>query len=179
MFYKDSSGNRYKFGKPYTYEGYYYGTALATEEKFLELGFIEVIPETRPNDKYYHVTGPDINGHYEAIPRDVNELKSNQIAQDKESAKRILSDTDWYVVRATEIGVATAAVPSNVTNFRSSVREVCNTRANMINATTTLEEFATLMDTSKEIYSKELDINIPNPNPFLPEWPDIENEESN
>ena len=58
MFYKDSSNNRYRIGTPFTYNGYYYGTALATHAKFIELGFTQVIVAARPDDRFYVVSGP-------------------------------------------------------------------------------------------------------------------------
>ena len=53
MFYTDSNNNRYRIGKPFEYEGYYYGTALATHPKFMELGFTQVIVQQRPDPFYY------------------------------------------------------------------------------------------------------------------------------
>ena len=176
MFYKDFNGNRYKIGKPFTYQGYYYGTALATHAKFMELGFTQVIIAPRPDGKYYIVTGPDLDGQYTSTPRDLDQLKEDQVKKEKQVANKILSQTDWMVIRAIDVGVAVAAVPDNVSNFRSAVRGVCDARCNAIGSTVTVEELETLVKAPVQIYDQETEIYITNPDPHLPPWP---NEESN
>ena len=176
MFYLDFNGNRYKIGKPFTYQGYYYGTALANHPKFMELGFTQVIVAPRPDGNYYVVVGPDLDGQYTATPRDLDQLKKNQITKEKQVANQILSQTDWMVIRAIDVGVAVAAVPDNVSNFRSAVRGVCDARCNAIGSTVTVEELETLVKAPVQIYDQETEIYITNPDPHLPPWP---NEESN
>lgn len=46
-------------------------------------------------------------------------LKSNTIAQIKQTAGSLLADTDWYVVRKADIGTN---VPADVNTYRASVR---------------------------------------------------------
>ena len=176
MFYKDSDGNRYLIGKPFTYQGYYYGTALATHDQFMELDFTQVITAPRPDSTYYSVLGPDINGQYTATPRDLDQLKENQINKEKSVAKEILNATDWMVIRAMDVGVATAAVPENVSNFRSATRGVCDARCTAINSTVNVEELETLVKAPVQVYDQETETYITNPDPHLPPWP---NEESN
>ena len=176
MFYKDSDGNRYRIGKPFTYQGYYYGTALATHDQFMELGFTQVIIAPRPDSNYYIVTGPDLNGQYTSTPRDLDQLKENQVNTEKQVAKQILSQTDWMVIRAMDVGVTVAAVPADVSNFRSAVRGVCDARCNAIGSAVTVEELETLVKAPVQIYDQENETYITNPDPHLPPWP---NEESN
>ena len=99
MFYTDSNNNRYYIGKPFEYEGYYYGTALATHAKFMELGFTQVIVQQRPDSKYYVVTGPDATGAYSSTPRNLADLKLSLKLQQKKHAHQTLRQTDWYVIR--------------------------------------------------------------------------------
>ena len=176
MFYKDSDGNRYRIGKPFSYEGYYYGTALANHPKFMELGFTQVIVAPRPDSKYYSVIGPDLEGQFTATPRDLDQLKTNEIGKQKQVANQILSQTDWMVVRAMDMGVAVAAVPADVSNFRSAVRGVCDARCTAIGSTVTVEELETLVKTPAQLWDVETEKYYTNPNPHLPPWP---NEESN
>ena len=176
MFYKDSDGNRYRIGKPFTYQGYAYGTALANHPKFMELGFTQVIVAPRPDGNYYIVTGPDLDGQYTSTPRDLDKLKKNQITKEKQVANRILSHTDWMVIRAMDVGVTVAAVPADVSNFRSTVRGVCDARCNAIGSAVTVEELETLVKAPVQIYDQENETYITNPDPHLPPWP---NEESN
>ena len=176
MFYKDSDGNRYRIGKPFTYQGYYYGTALATHDKFMELGFTQVIVAPRPDGTYYVVTGPDLDGQYTSTPRDLDELKENQITKEKQTARSILNKTDWMVVRAMDVGVAVAAVPADVSNFRSAIRGVCDARCNAIGSAVSVEELEALVKAPVQVYDMENETYITNPDPHLPPWP---NEESN
>jgi len=176
MFYKDSDGNRYRIGKPFTYQGYAYGTALSNHPKFIELGFTQVIVAPRPDGNYYVVTGPDLDGQYTATPRDLDKLKENQVKKEKQVANQILSETDWMVIRAMDVGVAVAAVPADVSNFRSIMRGVCDARCTAINSTVSVEELETLVKAPVQIYDQETETYITNPDPHLPPWP---NEESN
>ena len=75
-----------------------------------------------------------------------------------------------------DVGVATAAVPDNVSNFRSTVRGVCDARCTAINSTVSVEELETLVKSPAEIYDQEAETYITNPAPHLTPWP---NEESN
>ena len=174
MFYKDSDGNRYRIGKPFTYQGYYYGTALATYDQFMELGFTQVIVAPRPDSTYYVVTGPDLDGQYTATPRNLDKLKENQVKKEKQIANEILSPTDWMVIRAMDVGVAVAAVPDNVSNFRSAIRGVCDARCNAIGSAVTVEELETLVKAPVQVYDPEAETYITNPDPHLPPWPQYE-----
>ena len=176
MFYKDSDGNRYRIGKPFTYQGYYYGTALAKHPKFMELGFTQVITTPRPDGDYYIVTGPDLDGQYTSTPRDLDKLKENQVSKERQTANQTLSQTDWMVIRAMDVGVAVAAVPANVSNFRSAIRGVCDARCNAIGSTVSVEELEALVKAPVQLWNVETEEYYTNPDPHLPPWP---NEESN
>lgn len=174
MFYKDSDGNRYRIGKPFTYQGYYYGTALATNDQFMELGFTQVIVGPRPDGNYYIVTGPDLDGHYSSTARDIDQLKAKQVNKEKQTARYNLSETDWMVIRAMDVGVAVAAVPADVTNFRSAMRGVCDARCAAIESTVTVEELEALVKAPAQLYNRETEEWYTNPNPHLTPWPTYE-----
>ena len=154
MFYTDSNNNRYRIGKPFEYEGYYYGTALATHAKFLELGFTQVIVQQRPDDKYYVVSGPDNTGAYSSNPRDLATLKTTLKLRQKQHAHQTLRETDWYVIRSTELGVVAAAVPTAISDFRAAYRAVADTRCAEIEACTTVQELETLMKAPAQIVTE-------------------------
>ena len=176
MFYKDSDGNRYYIGRPFYYNNSYYTKAGATHDTFMSLGFTQVIVGKRPDGKYYTIIGPDLNGQYASTPRDLDKLKESQITKEKEIANLILSRTDWMVIRAMDVGVAVAAVPADVSNFRSSIRGVCDARCTAIGSVVTVEELETLVKAPAELWDVETEEYYTNPNPHLPPWP---NEESN
>ena len=50
--------------------------------------------------------------------------KENAINTVKQTALRLLSETDWYVVKATE--VSEYSVPSKITEYRAAVRAASN-----------------------------------------------------
>ena len=71
-------------------------------------------------------------------------LKSIWIAQTKQTANDLLSNTDWMVTRKSEKGTA---IPDATTKYRDSVRTACNTIETKINACSNLTEFMALFDT--------------------------------
>jgi len=171
MFYTDSNNNRYFIGRPFEYEGYYYGTALATHDKFMELGFTQVIVQQRPDDTYYVVSGPDSTGAYSSTPRNLAELKLNFKLQQKRQAHQILRQTDWYVIRSQELGVVAAAVPVAISNFRTSYRTVSDARCAKIDSCTTVEELEALIKAPAELYNNETEVYSVNP-AALTQWPE-------
>ena len=174
MFYKDSDGNRYRIGKSFTYQGYYYGTALANHPKFMELGFTQVIIAPRPDGNYYVVTGPDLDGQYTATPRNLADLKTNFKLEQKRTAHNTLRQTDWYVIRAAELGVVVASVPSAILTFRGAYRAASDARCAEIDACTTVEELEALMKAPAEVGSDTDNLQsayVTNP-AALTQWPE-------
>jgi hypothetical protein len=49
----------------------------------------------------------------------------------------MLANTDWYVVRKSEVGTA---IPESVATYRAAVRTVCNTREAEITAAGSTEQ---------------------------------------
>ena len=70
-------------------------------------------------------------------------LKSVAIEQTKATAGSLLAPTDWYIVREQETGEAT---PTDVLNYRASVRTASGTIESAIAGTTTHAEFMALYD---------------------------------
>ena len=174
MFYTDSSNNRYRIGNPFTYEGYYYGTALSTHAKFMELGFTQVIVQQRPDDSYYTVSGPDATGAYSSTPRNLAELKTSFKLQQKRTAHQTLRQSDWYVIRSMELGVVAAAVPVALSDFRDAYRAASDARCAEIDACTTVQELETLMKAPAEVLSDPNNyesVRIANP-AALTQWPE-------
>ena len=89
-------------------------------------------------------------------------LKSQKISISKQQASGLLTPTDWYVVKASE--VADYTVPANITNYRAAVRTKSNEMENMINACTTVDALKALYD-----YTEQQDGTITRP---LGEWPE-------
>jgi hypothetical protein len=70
-------------------------------------------------------------------------IKNTWIAQTKQTANDLLSNTDWMITRKAEKGTA---IPDATTKYRDSVRTACNTIETKINACSNLTEFMALFD---------------------------------
>jgi hypothetical protein len=68
-------------------------------------------------------------------------LKSNFIAQVKQTAGSILAQTDWMVTRKADIGTD---IPASVVAYRASIRTKADELEASITAVTTVEELASL-----------------------------------
>lgn len=97
--------------------------------------------------------------YYDAnTPKDLDELKAVYKARTKETARSLLSDTDWYVIRASEN--ETRPVPSEINNYRISVRAASNTIEEAIDNAADLDAFIALFDAPE------------NDNAPINDWPD-------
>ena len=92
-------------------------------------------------------------------------LKTIKIEDIKQQASNLLSPTDWYVIKATE--VADYSVPSNVTTFRANVRAKSNEMETSINGASDVDALQALFT-----YTQQDDNTIARP---LGEFPRLEN----
>ena len=173
MFYLDpETQKRYTIGRPFSYGDINYTKAGATHATFVSLGFTQVIPQQRPSDEFYIVSGPNADGSYNATPRDIDQLKENQVSKQKSAAGSLLSPTDWYVIRATED--PECVCPPEVAQYRADVRTVSGQREAQINACVDVVELEALTKAPAQIVedpeAEELVI-IPNP-AALTAWPE-------
>ena len=95
----------------------------------------------------------------------VKGLKNIKIESVKQQASTLLSPTDWYVIKATE--VADYNVPSNVTTFRTDVRAKSNEMETSINGASDVDALQALFT-----YTQQDDDTIARP---LGEFPRLEN----
>jgi hypothetical protein len=102
---------------PFTIDGTSYPanwlrlTSLAEKEA---IGITEVADETTSyNDRFYW--GVD-------NPKDLTDLKKNWTAQVKDTANKLLAQTDWMVIRKAERNVD---IPSETTTYRQAVIAEC------------------------------------------------------
>ena len=73
-------------------------------------------------------------------------LKTQYIAQTKQTANDMLSETDWMIVRNAE---KSTAIPEATTKFRDSVRTKCAEIETAINACSNLAQFMKLFEAEK------------------------------
>jgi len=154
-----ATNNKYYEGRAFTYNDRQYTRAGATSAKFTELGFNGVIVGPRPDDRFYIVSGPDLTGAYTTTARDLDELKTQYVREQKLNARRILLITDWLVVRLAENG---NALPAAVATFRDNVRTVSDDNCTLIYGAATVEALKALIDAPVEIEDEN------NPGTYIP-----------
>ena len=79
-------------------------------------------------------------------PKDLAELKTNWIDQQKATAGSLLAKTDWMVIRKEETG---SVVPTATTTYRTTVRTQCKKREDQITACDTTDKLAALIGENK------------------------------
>lgn len=141
---------------------------LATEAEKESIGLVWEADPVRADDRFYwngdinlpkalnDVEESDVDGNplyvkvYDPVTEsmvDTTErlvtkgLKSNFIAQVKQTAGSILAQTDWMVIRKAERDVA---IPADVVAYRASVVAKADELEGAISAVTTVEELASL-----------------------------------
>jgi hypothetical protein len=103
---------------------------LATVEEREAIGITEA-PDPIPVDqRFYWDTG---------IPKDHAQLVEQWTAQVKATAGSLLAQTDWYITRASETGLA---APQSVLERRSLIRAMSNDKEGFLSLTETTEQLA-------------------------------------
>jgi hypothetical protein len=108
-----------------------------------------------PYDSTYYVSA--------GVARDLAEVKTNAVTEQKQIAGIMLNRTDWYVTRKVE---KDTAIPSNVTTYRDAVRTACAARESEINGAADVAALETLMKASPRLANG--DVN----SAALTQWPD-------
>ena len=94
-------------------------------------------------------------------------LKSQKKDIIKQQSSGLLTPTDWYVLKATD--VESYSVPSAITTFRANVRTKSNDMEVLIDACSTVDELATLYEYVNTGTEKNPVMERP-----LSEWPELE-----
>ena len=103
---------------------------LASVEEREAIGISEVSDEPYYDQRFYW--GVD-------LPKDHDQLITQWVAQTKQAAGSILSQTDWYITRFSETGIE---APQSVLDRRSEVRLLSNEKEAFLRATESTEELA-------------------------------------
>lgn len=123
------NGNRLPEGTSfYDANGVQYGSGWlnqATEEQKAAIGITWVADPVRADDRFYwdgNINNPkalaDVTETVDGKEYVTKGLKSNFIAQTKQTAGSLLAQTDWYVVRKAERNVD---IPANVVTKRAAI----------------------------------------------------------
>lgn len=109
----------------------------STEAEKLAIGITWVDDPVRADDRFYW--NGDINS-----PKDLDNLKTQFVAQVKDTAGKLLSQTDWVVIRKTERNVE---IPENIALKRTQIVTEANRLENDINASTTVKAIIEVLNT--------------------------------
>jgi hypothetical protein len=155
----DNEGTRYLPGVPFTYGDINYTSAGATAETFLALGFKEVVPQPRPDDRFYVVNSyPKEDGSWEVQPRDLHQLIEQHIAQVKQAAASVLQPTDWKIIREVEGGSPAGA---ELKAWRKSIRDESDVKVAAIEGATTVEALIAVVTAADFLAWPEQDAPAP------------------
>jgi hypothetical protein len=159
--------------------------AIWSEAEKTAAGLVWVAPQQKPDNRFYWVT-QNSDGTYTSTERaleDVNEvddngdplldadgvqivtkgLKSNWIAQTKQTQGSLLSQTDWAYIRKTDTGVA---VPADIQTYRDEVRLAAGTIEGQIAGCANLDAFKALFVTPTDADG------VPTGNAPIYNWPE-------
>jgi hypothetical protein len=131
-------------------------TSNPTAEFAQEQGALEVVEGEQKDQRFYWVTFDSyqvgngvVTRTYVNTPKALEDvtnedatvtkgLKSQFIAQNKESTNKLLMYTDWMVIRKTERNID---IPANVVAERAKIISDCTAKEAAITAATTMEAF--------------------------------------
>lgn len=131
------------------YSSNFLRTSSAQEK--VEAGVWEIIEGQRPDDRFYWVSGPafrvveannTVEASYSGTAKDLDELKTNNVAQIKSQAGGLLAATDWMVIRKVERNVE---IPSQIVAYRSAVLAECDRLLLAVQSANTVEELASAL----------------------------------
>jgi len=110
---------------------------LSTEEEKNAVGITWIADPVRADDRFYW--DGDVNN-----PKDLVGLKAQYVTQTKDTAGKLLSQTDWVIIRKAERAVE---VPAEVALKRTQIVTEANRLEVDINASTTVEAIIEVLNT--------------------------------
>ena len=123
-----------------------------------ELGIYDVTNAPRPDDRFYSVSDDNVSFDeeekivkvtYTSAPKELEDsgeikgLKSNWIAQIKQTANNILSNTDWMLVRKIERNIN---IPAATVTYRAAVIAEATRVEEAINEASAIDTFRTAVE---------------------------------
>ena len=97
---------------------------------------------TNTDVSYAFADGKVTASYGTATAKELDDVKSKKKALIKLQASNLLTPTDWYVIKATE--VESYSVPEAMTTYRADVRTASNDMESKIDACSTVDELAAL-----------------------------------
>lgn len=118
----------------------------ATEAERKAVGVYEILYGEQKDQRFYWVGGPNyrvnevnqtVEATFTATEKELADLKTQWVAQNKAAANSQLSQTDWMVIRKAERGVE---IPAATASERADILAKCTAKEAAITAATTVEE---------------------------------------
>lgn len=110
------NGNPLQVGVAFTHNDQQYPSnwlQLSSAEEKAEIGITEVDDVPVIDDRFYWSADN---------PKDLDQLKSQWIAQIKDTTNKLLASTDWMVIRKVERNID---IPANIVAYRKAVIDEC------------------------------------------------------
>ena len=164
--------------KPLTVNGIQHSANVLANWSNEELSKIGIYPykeEHEQSDKRFYDTGGvtykfqnnEAIGTVGAKAKSIDDLKEKYIEQVNKQCYNTLCDTDWHVIKHTELGTE---IPIKIKTFRASVRTKVNALETSIKACSSIDDFKAILDAP----DKDKDDNfVPAP---INDWPELEEE---
>jgi hypothetical protein len=182
MFYLDQeTRKRYRIGTPFSYGDFNYTSDGANHDTFMSLGFSQVIPAPRPDDRFFVVNSPCLDdGSWSYSERPLDETQQSFCQQQVQAAQDNLKSSDYLFARAAEnttrAGEA-SPVPAEVMTQREAVRLTCKANCALIMSAADIAALEAMIKAPAEVREDPMDPNtamIPNPEPHLEPLPTID-----
>lgn len=141
---------------------------LATPEERAAIGITEVVEQPRADDRFYWISGPNLDGSWTSTPKDLDGLKKSWTAQFKQTAYSMLLPSDWLIIRKQENNTD---VPADWTTYREAVRVKTADTITALEAATDIDAFITAVTTVQWPVSPDnqpVVANEPTPDPVAP-----------
>jgi hypothetical protein len=107
----------------------------STEEQKAAIGITWVADPAPVDTRFYWDTN---------LPKDLDVLKTQFVAQTKDTAGKLLNATDWYVIRKAERNIE---IPSEIALKRTQIVTEANRLETNIKASTTVEALIEVLNT--------------------------------
>lgn len=108
----------------------------STEEQKAAIGITWVADPVRADDRFYW--NGDINN-----PKDLDGLKTTFKTQVKDTANKLLANTDWYVIRKAERSID---IPTDIADKRSVIITEANRLETAIDGVANVEELIEVLN---------------------------------
>lgn len=134
-------GKTLQYDRPFSHDGINYPanwlrlTTLAEKEA---IGIVEQADPFTPTYDQRFWWGVD-------NPKNIDDLKTLWKSKTSETANSLLAPTDWYAIRKADTN---AAIPTDWSDWRQSIRVAASTKQTAIDAVTTVAELETYITTN-------------------------------